>query len=192
MDRKEARRLTKVEGQPVFLWVGRLNENKDPLTVVRSFIEFLSWQPAARLYMIFQTEELLPQVNDVIKKNRGTAKSIHLVGNVPHGQLGSWHNSADFFISASHYEGGGAAVVEAMSCGCIPILTNIDAFAGLTGGGKCGFLFKPGDEKGLLTALLKTREINLETEREKVQEQYRNELSFEAIGKKIRAILATL
>ncbi len=36
-NRNEARQKTGLNGNPVLLWVGRLNENKDPLTVLSGF-----------------------------------------------------------------------------------------------------------------------------------------------------------
>ena len=108
-----------------------------------------------------------------------------------------WYSSADFIISASHYEGSGVAVCEAMSCGCIPILTNIQSFRKMTGPGpqgsvsKCGLLYEPGDDEGLLKILLQTDTLNMEEERNKVLQQFNTELSFEAIAKKINAIINT-
>src|ERR1700676_865830 len=40
IDKKTARERTHVSGSPVFLWVGSLNQNKDPLTVVNAFMKF--------------------------------------------------------------------------------------------------------------------------------------------------------
>jgi glycosyltransferase involved in cell wall biosynthesis len=46
INKEIARSKTGVNGNSIFLWVGRLNENKDPLTVVRAFLRFtdnISW-----------------------------------------------------------------------------------------------------------------------------------------------------
>ena len=83
------------------------------------------------------------------------------------------------------------AVCEAMSCGCIPILTNIQSFRKMTGPGKCGFLYGPGDDAGLLKMLLQTGQLDMEEEKNKVLRQFKAELSFEAIAKKINAVINT-
>ncbi len=191
-DKPVARHDLSTTGAPVFLWVGRLDANKDPLTVIKAFICFLSFQPLAKLYMIYHTEELLHEVSELVKQDKKAIEAIKLVGKIPRGQLQNWYNSADFIISGSHYEGGGIAVCEAMSCGCIPLLTDIVAFRKMTGPGKCGLLYKPGDEKDLLATLLKTRELDIEKERTKVLQQFKTELSFEAIAKKIEKVMASL
>jgi glycosyltransferase involved in cell wall biosynthesis len=188
MDRKEAVAVTKLQGSPVYLWVGRLDANKDPVTVVKAFKEFLHYQPSACLYMIHQTDELLGEV----KKLSGEAKNIHLAGRVEHEDLRYWYNSSDFIISGSHYEGSGIAVCEAMSCGCVPVITNIPSFRMMTGRGRCGLLYEPGNEKELLEALLKTREMDMEKEKQKVTEQFKEELSFESIAGKIQNVIASL
>lgn len=185
-----SKKTLQLSGDPVFLWVGRLDNNKDPITVVKAFTSYLSIQPAAKLYMIYQDHKLLTEVKDLINiDNKG---GIILVGKVEHQLLQLWYNAADFFISGSHYEGSGIAVCEAMSCGCIPILTNIISFRRMTGPNKCGSLYEAGNAEHLLSILLKTNEMNIEVERKKTLEQFKQELSFEAIAKKITKVISTI
>ena len=181
-----------IPGKPVFLWVGRLNANKDPETVVRAFIRFLSFQPLAHLYMIYQSEDLLQEIREEINSNEKAREAIKLIGQVPNSQLRKWYCKADFFISGSHYESGGVAVCEAMSCGCIPLLTDISSFRKMTGPGKCGLLYEAGDDKALLNILLQTQKMDLHQERKRVLQQFSEELSFEAIAGKINQVLNSL
>ena len=183
-----ARSTLQFEGEPVFLWVGRLNQNKDPITVVKAFIMFLQTKSKAKLYMIYQDDDMLPEVQKIISVT-GVGSSVILVGQIPHDELQNWFSAADFLVSGSHHEGGGVVVSEAMSCGCIPLLTDIPAFRGMTGPGECGFLYEPGDEAGLLNLLIKTTTINRSAERSKALQHFQKELSFEAIGRKISHIL---
>lgn len=182
---------TEAHGHPIFLWVGRLDANKDPITVVKAFLQFIKHQPAARLYMIYQSEEKLQEIKTILD-TYDTMKSISLVGMVPHHQLGAWYNSADFILSGSHYEGSGIAVCEAMSCGAIPVITNIMSFRSMTGHGKCGILYEPGNENDLLSALMRIKELDIERERGKILQQFHEMLSFEAIAKKINEVISSL
>jgi glycosyltransferase involved in cell wall biosynthesis len=191
-NKTEARRTLKINCNPLFLWVGRLNTNKDPLTVIKAFKNYLSFQPGAKLYMIYQTDELLHEVKNLISTDNKTREAVVLVGKVDHRQLQSWYNAADFFISGSHYEGSGISVCEAMSCGCTPIITDIISFRRMTGPGKCGFLYKPGNDADLLSILLKTNDMNIEVERKKTLEQFKKELSFDAIAGKINNVISSL
>ena len=55
-----ARTTLSITGSTIFLWVGRLNDNKDPLTVVKAFLQFSTFNPGAKLYMIFKSAASLP------------------------------------------------------------------------------------------------------------------------------------
>lgn len=192
MDRISATRHTNVKGDPVFLWVGRLDRNKDPLTVIKSFLKFVSSFPAARLYMVFHTTELLSEIESLLGQQNVHKDPVVLAGRKSHEEMSYWYNSADFILSGSHYEGSGVAVCEAMSCGCIPIITNILSFKKMTGEGKCGLLYEPGNEQALLSALRHSMRLNIKEERKKVLQQFREALSFEAISRKIHRVAESL
>lgn len=185
MDRSDAMLRTHVKGSGSYLWVGRLDANKDPITLVKAFIRFAAVDIGAELYMVFHGDELINQVNELLLASPREAERITVIGKVDHDELLYWFNSVDFVISTSHYEGSGIAVCEAMSCGCIPILTNIPSFRMMTGNGRCGLIFTPGAVDELLQALLKSREMKISAERKKVLEQHREHLSGEAISGKM-------
>jgi glycosyltransferase involved in cell wall biosynthesis len=191
LDKTTARSETTIEGDPIFLWVGRLNKNKDPLLVVSTFLEFVNKQPAARLYMIYQNDDLLPEMKKMIEAHKNSA-SIILVGKIPNDALLYWFNSADFYISASHYEGSGTALGEAMSCGCVPVVTDIFSFRAITNNGDCGLLYEPGNANSLMNILVETIALDKEEKREKCLTHFKNELSFEAIGRKFYEVAASL
>ena len=190
-DKKEAKAKTLVEGDPVFLWVGRLNENKDPLNVVKAFLEFVNEQPSARLYMIYQTTELLNDIKKTIE-NHKNSDAVILVGKIEHSELLYWFNSVDFYISGSHYEGSGTALGEAMSCGCIPVVTDIFSFRFITNNGSCGLLYKAGDKQDLILTLQKALKLDREEERKKSLDHFSKELSFEVIARKFYDISLSL
>jgi len=187
IDKETARSKTGVSGEFTFLWVGRLNANKDPLNVVKAFLRFSSDYPTVKLYMIFHTDELLADIKEIIV-NHPNKNAIELIGQVPHDDLFYWFNSADFVVSGSHYEGSGAAVCEAMSCGCIPILTDIFSFRSMTDNGKCGILYEPGNEDSLYYALRLSQKIDMEQKRTATLDQFKTNLSFEAIAGGIQEI----
>lgn len=184
MDKATARQKINAQGSPVFLWVGRLNANKDPLTIVKAFLKYAAANPEAHLYMIYHTDELLNFMQHLIQSSP-QKDSITLVGKVPHGELQYWFNSADIIIAGSYYEGSGTAVCEAMSCGCMPIVTDIFSFRMITNNGTCGLLFEPGNEAELLSALKQCCEIDIKKKQEISMEYFESDLSFKAIAEKI-------
>lgn len=192
MDRMEARAKTKMYGVKGYLWVGRLEANKDPLTLVKAFTIFAQSNPTVHLYIVFQSDELVEEVKNIISEANKSVKQITLVGKIEHDELIYWFNSVDFIVSTSHYEGSGIAVCEGMSCGCIPILTDIASFRMMTAEGASGQLFKAGDVDSLNLALQKSLLMNIDQEREKVLKQYQENLSAKAIAKKMINVLKNL
>ena len=189
---KEAAKLKAgVTGGTIFLWVGRLNDNKDPLNVVKAFLKFAKTSPGARLYMIYQTDELLSGIKELLD-NDSNKNNVVLIGRAEHNKLLYWYNSADFIVSGSHYEGSGTAICEAMSCGCVPIVTDIFSFRMITDNGNCGLLYEAGNEAALLAALKKTSEMDVAGKREKSLAYFRSDLSFEAIAQRVQEIVAGL
>jgi glycosyltransferase involved in cell wall biosynthesis len=191
IEKSAAKLRTGVTGHPVFLWVGRLNENKDPLNVVKAFLKFTAAEPGARLYMIYHTDELLDDLQGLLSSHPA-GNSVVLVGKVPHEELLYWFNSADFILSGSFYEGSGTAICEAMSCGCIPVVTDIFSFRMITDQGKCGILYEPGNEKALLDALVGLKELDMQEKQQLCLNYFRSALSFEAIARRIHEIAGSL
>lgn len=191
IDKAVARETTTAAGNPVFLWVGRLNDNKDPLNVVCAFLRYAELRPDARLYMIYHTAELLPEINELIAGSP-VKDAIILIGQVQHDDLQYWFNSADFLISGSHYEGSGTAVAEAMSCGCVPIVTDILAFRMITDNGKCGLLYEVGNEQALLNCLVETDTLDHEQKQRLCLQHFKEKLSFQAIADRIQEITGSI
>jgi len=191
VDRQIAREKTGVDAEKVYLWAGRLDANKDPITAVVAFLKFAAANPKARLYMLYQTEDLLPQIEQLLNQ-APNPDAVELIGSVTHDDMLYWLNSADFFVAASYYEGSGTALCEAISCGCVPIVSDIFSFRMITDDGKIGLLFSPGKEDELLLALSKSQNLDLSAQREKALAYFKSNLSFGAIAQKIQAIAISL
>jgi len=168
-----------------FLWVGRLDKNKDPLTVLKGFSEFIKTEPKAILTMFYENEELLEEVNYFIEENN-LGNQVVLKGKLPHKKLEEWYQKSTYFILGSHKEGGPISLIEAMACGCIPIITNIPAFKTMTNNGDCGFLFEPGNNEQLTQILLGLKETNLDKVRHRVFSKFKQDMSHRAIALKIK------
>lgn len=184
-ERPEARRRLGIKARHVYLWIGDLDHNKDPLLVAHTFQKFAATHEDVALYMVYQRNEL----EGAVRKAIGKTTAINLVGPVVHADLQSWFNAADFIVSTSHYEGSGIAVCEAISCGCVPILSDIPSFQMMTGRGAIGVHFPVGDEQALLDRLEITNRWNLTEKRQQVIDRFKTELSFEANARKIMNII---
>ncbi len=182
--------ITRIENS--YLWVGGLNENKDPLTILKAFNRFLHLEPTATLTMVFHENDFLPEVTFYRSTNKKLEKSVFLQGFVTNNELEKIYNQYQFFVLGSHYEGSGYALLEAMACGCVPIVTNIPSFKYMTNNGDCALLFSPSSEEELFNQLIKSQEIDISIYQKKVLKQFEENLSFNAIAKTITKVFHSL
>jgi glycosyltransferase involved in cell wall biosynthesis len=192
LNRNEARSKTGLNGKPILLWVGRLNENKDPITILMGFAKLLNDFPEARLYMIFSEDQLKQQVSSFIEQNSLLKQSVKLLGFIDYKNMESYYNSADYFVLGSHYEGSGYSLVEAMSCGVVPIVTDIPSFRMMTNAANIGALWKCGDAESFYKNAKEIINKPLEDESKKTLDYFSNNLSFTAIGKKAKTFYESL
>jgi glycosyltransferase involved in cell wall biosynthesis len=177
IEKNLARSRTGVASDLVFLWVGDLDSNKNPMLAIEAFTEFVKDHPSALLIMIYKANGLEPVLRSKIE---GHEAAVMLVANVPHENMINWYNSADFILSTSFYESAGLAVCEGMSCGCIPVVTNIPSFRMMTDRGRVGLLFEAGSKTALVAALSTCSSLDRADKRERVIEYFKTKLSFDA------------
>jgi glycosyltransferase involved in cell wall biosynthesis len=189
-NRDEARRITGFQGRPVFLSVGRLHPDKDPLTTLRGFeLVARSW-PEARLYVCYGSEELLPEVKRFLADHPGLAPRVELLGHVPYDRMAPLFASADFLLQASVREVAGIAIVEAFAAGALPVLTKIAAFEEMTDDGRFAVLFEPGDPEALARGVLAVNLEELPARRRALREHFEARLSYAAMARRLEAIYA--
>ena len=83
---------------PACSWVGHLNQNKDPLTVLEGVHAAAEKLPGLRLWCCFGAAPLLSAVRRRISSDPLLAARVQLMGKVPHGRVESLMRSADFFV----------------------------------------------------------------------------------------------
>jgi glycosyltransferase involved in cell wall biosynthesis len=182
-ERDRAREITGVTGNPALLWVGHLDSNKDPLTVLDGVAAAVEALPELRLWCCFGTAPLLREVQDRISQDAALRNRVHLLGRVDHPQIESMMRAADLFVLGSHHEGSGYSLIEALACGLAPAVTDIPSFRSLTGNGAIGVLWPPGDPRGLTRALIGMAQRP--PTREAVRAHFDKELSAAALGHKL-------
>jgi glycosyltransferase involved in cell wall biosynthesis len=187
-DREQARRATGAAGEPLVLWVGHLNENKDPLTALRGISAAARALPNLQFWCCFGTAPLLPEVQKLVAKDKFLRGRVHLLGPVPHPQIEQLMRAADIFVHASRRESTGFTLIEAIACGLPPVVTDIPSFRAMTGAGAVGELWPCGDFQSLCESLRAVTERADTTTRAAVRLHFERELSFAALGKKLAAL----
>lgn len=165
----------------VFLWVGGLDKNKDPMTMLNAILDFKTKGAVFSLYLFYNRTDLLHEVQDFIIRNN-MESFVFLKGKIENAKLEDWYNAADFYIACSHTEGSGGAMAEATACGCIPVASAIPSFLFMTDNGKVGMHFEKGNWNQLAEKLGQLHQIDIESERIKTQQIFKSKTSFEAIG----------
>lgn len=186
-DQARARRETGLHGNPALLWVGHLNANKDPLTLLDGVREAVRQLPGLQVWCCFGSAPLLSVVKSRIDADSLLRGRVHLLGQVPHEKIESLMRASDLFVLGSHREGSGYALIEALACGLPPVVTDIPSFRSLTGQGAVGRLWPCGDARGLCKALLSIAFEWRPGLRKAARAHFEAELSFAAVGRKLSA-----
>lgn len=133
-------------GEPTVLWVGRLQEGKDPLTALEAFDRFRRRRAGAQLWMVAGAQRPLEA-----EVRRRLPAGAHLVGPLPHRAMAQWYRAADVLLSTSHHEGSGYALIEAIASGCTPAVTDLPSHGAIAG--DVATYFAPGDPAAAAEAL---------------------------------------
>lgn len=189
-DVAQARRSTGIHGDPCLLWVGRLDANKDPLTVLDALAAAIPRIPGARLWMCHAEAPLEPAVRRRIASDPALAERVHLLGRVPHERVQELCRAADFLVLASHFEASCYAVLEAVACGAAPLVTDIPALRRMTRGGAVGGLFPPGDAAALARLMVEAAGWPRVETRRAVRAHFDRHLSLDALGAELAAAYA--
>ncbi len=104
-----------IDGAPVVLSVGNLQEHKGQRLVVEAFARLCRRHPQARLLLVGDgpDRELLRQSAQAL----GVGAQVRLVGTVPNSELQRWYSAADVLVLGSSREGWPNVLLEAMACG---------------------------------------------------------------------------
>lgn len=182
-DRRAARRQTGLHGDPCLLWVGHLDPNKDPLTVLDAFRRARPSLPDPRLWFCYRAAPLLDRVRERVAEDEVLRERVRLLGPRPHPEIEGMLRAADFLVQGSHREGSGFAVIEALACGTPPLVTDIPAFRRLTDDGRVGSLTPPGDPAAMAEAIVAWSSRDRGEARRAARRHFERELSYEAIGR---------
>jgi len=181
-DKAASRAKTSMSGYPIMLWAGNLVPQKGVMAVLSAMPQLKKEYPDLRLYMVYRYETLLADIEAFIRINELEANVV-LLGSKRHEALGDYYNSSDIFVSGSYKEGSGYTAIEAMSCGVIPLLTDIPSFQMISKNDKVGRLWRAGDSESLISAMHYVMDNNrdLELQQKDVLTHFKQELSFDKI-----------
>ncbi len=175
-----ARVATGLHGDPCLLWVGNLTPNKDPLTVLEGLARAAPRLRDPHLWCCFREAPLLQRLEQRIGRDPWLAGRVHLLGARPHAEVETLLRAADLLVQGSHREGSGYAVIEALACGTMPVVTSIPSFRRIVG--DAGELWAPSDPAGLADALVAAASREPASRRRRARDRFERGLSWDAVG----------
>lgn len=185
-DREEARAATGLHGDPCLVWVGHLDANKDPLTILEAARRAFPELPDPHLWMAFRAAPLGREVEEAARAE-ALAGRVHLLGPQPRDRVEGLLRAADFFVLGSHKEGSGVAFIEALACGATPLATDIPSFRELTGHGSVGALSPPGDAGAMAGNMVAWSGKDRRDLRASTRRHFDERVSFSVVGRDLVA-----
>lgn len=109
----------------LILYAGRIHEIKNPSLMLQIMSALVEKDPEYKLIIIgnFRREVYEEYVFDQIHK-LGLSGNVELVAHMPREGLVEYMQKADYFLISSIIEGVSQASLEAMACGCRPVISN--------------------------------------------------------------------
>jgi glycosyltransferase involved in cell wall biosynthesis len=187
-----ARAETGLHGDPAVLWVGRLDANKDPLTILDAIEIAAARLPNLHLWMAFHEQPLLAEVKARVAGSPSLTGRVHLIGRVDHPRIETLCRAADIFLLGSHSEGSGYALIEAIACGATPVVSDIPSFRRLTGDGAIGRLAPVGDVAAFARALIDLAARPRDALRQAARLHFETALTFDQVGVRLCEIYRAL
>lgn len=184
-DREAARERTGLGGDPCLLWTGRLDANKDPLTVLDALERALVGLPRARLWCCYGDSPLLDAVRRRLTRAPTLAAAVELLGRRPHDEMEFLYRAADFFVQASHREGSSYSTIEALACGATPIVTDIAPLRRIVG--DAGSLTPVGEAAAMARALVAWSARDRAALRRAARARFDAALTYDVIGRELTA-----
>jgi glycosyltransferase involved in cell wall biosynthesis len=141
-------------GDPAVLWVGRLIESKDPLTAIHAFGLAADRVAGAHLHLLATDRTLEASVRASIASLGAASSHVHVWDPVDHAAMPGWYAGADVLLSTSRLEGSNYSLIEAMTEGCTPVVTDLPSHRSIVGA--MAPMFAPGDARGAAELLVRT------------------------------------
>ena len=186
-DAAAARAVTGLHGDPAVLWVGHLDRNKDPLTVLEGVARTVADLPRLKLWCCFGSAPLRPVVEARIARDPALRGRVHLLGRVPHQQIEMLMRAADLFVLGSHREGGNYVADRGARHRLAAAGYRYPVVALAAGPGAVGFLWQRGDAHSLGKALRQGAAASGAETRARVRAHFEGHVSSKAVGRKLAA-----
>lgn len=126
------------------LFIGRFVRSKQVVELLQAFRPWLKEHPSARLVLIGQGI-FYDALKEYVSRHEIRGQ-VEIYSGLTDNEKIRELQKAKIYVSLSQIEGFGLPVVEGMSCGAVPVISDIPAHRFVFQGRKVGFLVKDADE----------------------------------------------
>lgn len=138
--KKEYKDITK----PLVIgYAGRIVRQAKRADLLPAFIELLEESGIDYFFQIAGEGECLEKIETFIQKN-DLSNKVQLLGRLPKSEMDSFWKRQDVFVNISEYEGTSLSMLEAMSYGCVPVVTDVSGAREFIGDGENGYICPVG------------------------------------------------
>ena len=136
---------------PYVLYVGRINEMKNVIQVIRSF-HIVNKSLDLRLIVVGDDEQRFNQLLGEVGCDEKTKSRISFFQNVTDGEKYQLMKNASVFLYPTLFEGFGFPPLEAMSCGCPVVVSNNSSLPEVCG--DAAYYVNPADENEIANGII--------------------------------------
>lgn len=151
----------------------RLTKQQKRVDYLPLIIEELEKKNICYKLQIAGDGEYYDLLEDFIIKQR-LSGHIELLGRIEHERMWDFWNGVDVFLSFSDFEGSSLSMLEAMSCGCVPVVTDVSGTRDYIVDGENGYILDIGDIDGICNS---------------IEQLYKNKESMVLMGNRSRNIV---
>ena len=155
-DRKELRAALRMElglqdNSTVVITVGRLDAQKDPILMVKSFRILAQKHDSARL--VFVGDGVLREQTEAFVHECGISGRVKFAGLQPTRRVADMLRASDIFVLSSAYEGMPMCILEALGAGIPVVTTDVGEVRKVVQPGKNGYIVSERTPEALANAM---------------------------------------
>jgi glycosyltransferase involved in cell wall biosynthesis len=135
----------RLEGKPLIIgWGARLEYYQKRADLIIPFIEAIERSGIDFVFNVAGNGPMYDEINDYVN-SRSITDKVHVMGAIPQQQMGNFWKQQDIYLNLSDFEGCSLAMLEAMSLGCVPVVTNVSGTEAFIQDKDTGFCVNVGD-----------------------------------------------
>lgn len=153
VDIKKWHNVGSLEPLTAMVYIGRFSENKRIPLLFPVIRELSSTSQNWRLYIVGKESDFTASQLSAIAAQEGVDDQVKIIPNPTKREIAEILMLASYVVSASAYEGFGLSIVEGLSAGLYPLVSNIPAFDSLvhsTGRGQLLNFVNPAEAASII------------------------------------------